>query len=218
MTTTLVDSAALYRVRKGSVDFIDVPELGYFAVDGAGAPESGDFAAAVQALYGASYAAHFLLKRETGQAPRLGPLEALWWVEDPEQQKLVEAIAAGTATADGTDRDLWHWRALISQPPSVDADLARRAIAQVRAKRPSAALDRLRLTSWTEGRCAQLLHIGPYSDETPSIVRLHSAIAAAGCRPTGRHHEIYLSDPRRTAPEKLRTILRQPIEHAPDPA
>lgn len=212
MTTTSVDPAALYHVRTGSVDFIDVPELGYFAVDGAGAPEGGDLGAAIQALYGASYAAHFLLKREQGQAPGLAPLEALWWVEDPEQQKLVEAIAAGTATAGGTDRDLWHWRALISQPPGVDADVAGRAIAQVRAKRPTAALDRLRLMSWAEGRCAQLLHIGPYSGEAPSIVRLHSAIAAAGYRPSGHHHEIYLSDPRRTAPERLRTILRQPIE------
>jgi hypothetical protein len=204
MTTTTFDPTTLYRVRRGSVEFIDVPELRFLAVDGAGAPEAGDFAAATQALYRASYAAHFLLKQEHGQAPGVGPLEALWWVDDPEQRKLVEAIA--------TDRGTWQWRALISQPPGVDANLTIRAIAQTRAKRPSPALDRVRLVTWAEGRCAQLLHIGPYSDEAPSVARLHRAIAAAGFRPRGRHHEIYLGDPRRAEPDKLRTVLRQPIE------
>jgi len=212
MTTTSVDPAALYRVRKGSIDFIDVPELTYFAVDGAGAPEGGDFAAAIQALYGVSYAAHFLLKKELGHAPGVGPLEALWWVDDPDQHAAVAAIAAGRATAADTDRDMWQWRAMISQPAVVDDQLAQRAIAQFRAKRPSPALDRVRLMAWAEGRCAQMLHIGPYREEAPSIVRLHSAIAAAGLRPRGKHHEIYLGDPRRAAPDKLRTILRQPVE------
>jgi hypothetical protein len=210
--TTTVDPRTFYRVRKGSVDFLEVPEIGYFAVDGAGAPEGGDFAAAIQALYGVSYAAHFLLKKEFGSAPAVGPLEALWWVEDPEQREAVAAVAAGWATPADTNRDLWQWRAMISQPTAVDADLARRAIAQIRAKRPSPTLDRVHLMRWAEGRCAQLLHIGPYDEEAPSIVRLHCAIAAAGFRPRRRHHEIYLGDPRRAAPDKLRTILRQPIE------
>jgi hypothetical protein len=212
MTTTSLDPAALYRVRKGSIDFVDVPEIGYFAVDGTGAPEAGDFAAAIQALYGVSYAAHFLLKKQLGGAPSVGPLEALWWVEDPEQQRMLAAVAAGRSVAADTDRDRWHWRAMIAQPAAVDADVAQRAIAQIRARRPSTALDRVRLMRWAEGRCAQLLHIGPYDAETPSIVGLHDAIAAGGFRPRGRHHEIYLGDPRRAAPERLRTILRQPIE------
>jgi hypothetical protein len=212
VTTTSLDPAALYRVRKDRIDFVDVPELGYFAVDGAGAPEAGDFAAAIQALYGVSYAAHFLLRKERGDAPGVAPLEALWWVEDPEQQQMVAAIAAGWASAADTDRDRWHWRAMVHQPDAVDADVAQRAVAQIRAKRPSPALDRVRLVRWAEGRCAQLLHIGPYDEEAPSIVRLHRAIAEAGFRPRGRHHEIYLGDPRRAAPDKLRTILRQPIE------
>jgi hypothetical protein len=212
MTSTSIDPATLYHVRKGHVDIVDVPDFGWFAVEGVGAPEGDDFAAAIQALYGASYTVHFILKKERGEAPGVGPLEALWWIDDPAQQRLFAAVAAGTATAADTDRDRWHWRAMICQPAAVDADLAQRAIARTRAKRPSAALDRLRFVRWAEGRCAQVLHIGPYSEEAPSITRLHSGIAAAGFRPRGYHHEIYLSDPRRAAPEKLLTILRQPIE------
>jgi hypothetical protein len=211
-TIASLDPAPLYHVRRGAVDFVDVPELGYLAVDGTGAPEDGDFAAALQALYGVSYAAHFLLKKERGEATHVGPLEALWWVDDPERQALVEAVAAGTASADEMDRHQWHWRAMILQPSTVDGEIVERAVAQTRAKRDSAALERLRFIRWAEGRCAQTIHIGPYSQETPTIVRLHRAIAAAGCRPRGRHHEIYLSDPRRTTPDRLRTILRQPIE------
>lgn len=203
-------SAALLKTRPRAIDILDVPALPFLVVDGVGAPDGDEFAAAVQALYGVSYALHFLLKKEEGQAPSVGPLEALWWV-DGDEQALVEAIAAGTATAADTDRSRWHWRALISQPSGVDADLVERAIAQTRAKRPSPALDRLRFEQWAEGRCAQVLHIGPYADESSSIVRLHQGLREAGYVPRGRHHEIYLSDPRRTAPEKVRTILRQPV-------
>jgi hypothetical protein len=94
----------------------------------------------------------------------------------------------------------------------IDADLVAAALTQARAKKPAPGLDRLAYQRWTEGRCAQLLHVGPYADEGPSIARLHQAITAAGHRPRGRHHEIYLGDPRRSAPDKLRTILRHPIE------
>jgi hypothetical protein len=212
MTTTSFDPATLYRARRGRLEIVDVPELGYFAVDGTGAPERGDFAAAVQALYGTSYAARFLVKQERGEAPGVAPLEALWWVEDPQQRALLAAVAAGTADAAAIDRDRWHWRAMISQPTAVDVDIAERAIAQFRAKQPSPALDRLRFLMWTEGRCAQVLHIGPYGEDDSSIAILHGGIAAAGLRPRGHHHEIYWGDPRRTAAERLRTILRQPIE------
>jgi len=111
-----------------------------------------------------------------------------------------------------TDRDRWRWQAMIMQPDPIDADMVATARAQARAKKPVPGLERLRYQRWAEGRCAQLLHVGPYASEEPSIARLHQAIAAAGYRPRGRHHEIYLGDPRRSAPEKLRTILRHPVE------
>jgi len=114
-----------------------------------------------------------------------------------------------------TDRDRWRWQAMIRQPDPIDAETVAAALAQVRAKKPSPGLGRLRYQHWAEGRCAQLLHVGPYAGEAPSIARLHQAIAAAGYRPRGRHHEIYLGDPRRSAPDKLRTILRHPIEPVP---
>jgi len=209
---------ALYKVRKNAVDFVDVPELGYVMVDGEGAPGGTGFQEALQALYAVSYGAHFLLKKTRGDAPRVMPLEAQWWVEDRCEQDLITAVAMGTATMADSDRDKWRWRAMIVQPDPIHAAVIATAERQARAKKELPALERLRYDRWEEGRCAQVLHIGPYADETPSIVRLHEAITAAGCRPRGPHHEIYLGDPRRSAPERLRTILRHPVEPLPGPA
>jgi hypothetical protein len=212
MTTTVAD---LYRVRKGVVDIIEIPELGYTMIAGAGAPGGDAFTAAVQALYAVSYGVHFALKRAHGDAPKVMPLEALWWVDDPRQQDIIAAAAAGRASMADSDRERWQWQAMVVQPERVDAGLVTDVIAQQRAKKGLAALDRVRYERWEEGRCAQVLHLGPYADEAPSIARLHAGIAAAGYRPRGRHHEIYLGDPRRSAPKRLRTILRQPVEPRP---
>ncbi|NKQ55889.1 hypothetical protein HFP15_23720 [Amycolatopsis sp. K13G38] len=198
----------LYKVRKGAVDIVNVPELGFVVVAGSGAPEGAEFAAAIQALYAVSYGAHFLLKKQVGQAPHVMPLEALWWVDD---------MSEGQASFLNTDRGLWHWQAMIMQPDPIEAGIVATAIAQAREKKASPALDQLVYQRWSEGRCAQLLHIGPYAEEAASIARLHEAIADAGYRVRGHHHEIYLGDPRRSAPDKLRTILRHPIEPAEAP-
>jgi hypothetical protein len=213
MTKTAIDFAASHRVRKGSVDFMDVPELGYVTVEGIGRPGGAEFTAAVQALYTVSYGARFLLKKERGDAPQPMPLEAQWWVDDPVQWDILAAVALGTAVGAGADRSRWGWRVMIVQPEPIDIDIVVQAIERARAK-TLPALRSLRYERWEEGHCAQLLHVGPYSAESPSIVRLHKAIAEAGYRPRGRHHEIYLSDPRRCAPHKLRTILRHPIAPA----
>jgi hypothetical protein len=200
----------LYKARK-EVEFVDVPDLAFLAVSGHGAPDGPAFADAVQALFTVSYGAHFLLKKERGEAPKVMPLEALWWMDDPEQWDMLTAVARGKATMADTNRDLWRWRALMMQPAPIDETLVQRAVEQGR-KKELRALDQLRFERWEEGRCAQVLHVGPYAEEAPTIVRLHQAIAAAGCRPRGHHHEIYIGDPRRSAPEKLRTILRHPVE------
>lgn len=211
MTETAISFESLLKVRRGAVDFVDVPEFGFAAVTGSGAPGGSEFTEALQALYSVSYGAHFLLKKQLGQAPRVMPLEALWWVDDPDQQHLVTAVAAGQATMADTDRDAWRWQAMIMQPDPVDAGLVAAAVAQACERKPSAGLERLRYVRWSEGRCAQMLHVGSYAEEGPSIERLHRAITAAGYQAYGRHHEIYLGDPRRSAPQNLRTILRHPV-------
>jgi hypothetical protein len=212
MTTSTVSLDSLYKPRRGTVEFVDVPEMAFLVVPGHGSPEGPEFAAALQALFAVSYAVHFLVKKALGEAPRVMPLEALWWVGDgDDQQALVEAVTRGEGTMAETDRDRWRWQAMIMQPEPIDAAVVAEATRQARSK-DLAALDRMALRPWAEGRCAQLLHVGPYAAEAPSLRRLHDAIAAAGMRPRGRHHEVYLGDPRRSAPERLRTILRQPVE------
>jgi hypothetical protein len=203
---------ALYKVRKGKVEFVEVPELGFVLIDGVGAPGGPAFAEALQALYSVSYGAHFAVKKATGQAPRVMSLEALWWVEGTRAQQVMERLAAGAEVMDESERDRWRWRAMIMQPPPIDRSLIDEAITQATAKGASESLDQLRYERWTEGPSAQIMHVGPYAAESASIVALHEAIASHGSRPRGRHHEIYLGDPRTSAPERLRTILRQPIE------
>ena len=215
MTSTgdpLID--ALYKLSKGKVAFVDVPELAFVAIDGEGAPDGDVFNSALQALYSVSYAAHFAVKKATGDAPRVMALEALWWVEGGDAQATMERIALGEADIDASDRNSWHWRAMIMQLPPIHETVIEQAISLARAKKDNPALDALRYERWAEGPSTQVLHVGPYSTEQVSIVELHKAIASHGSSPRGRHHEIYLGDPRTSAPERLRTILRQPIEPA----
>jgi hypothetical protein len=210
MADTRTGIEALYTARKG-VEVIDVPELGFVLVSGRGDPNGPAFGAATQALYTVSYGAHFLLKKERGEAPKVMPLEALWWVDESRDQETVAAAATGRGRVDDVDRSRWCWQAMIMQPEPIDEGVVARAVERARTKDLS-ALEELRFERWEEGRCAQVLHVGPYAEEGPSLVKLHEGIAAAGYRPRGRHHEIYLGDPRRSAPEKLRTLLRHPVE------
>ena len=203
MATATVDLKPLYRARKGRVDFVDVPELGYLVLDGSGAPDEskGPLQQAIQTLFKASYGAHFAAKKLLGDAPPVMPIEALWWVEGPDPTDLDHAAA-----------DAWRWRAMIVQPPPIDEEIVAGVVARLE-KKDVPCLTELRFERWEEGRCAQTLHVGPYEAEGPTIAALHRAISEAGCRPRGRHHEIYLGDPRRSAPERLRTMIRQPVEH-----
>ena len=205
---------ALYAAPRGTIEFVDVPELGLLVIDGRGDPEGEAFGEATQALYSVSYGAHFALKKATGAAPRVMGLEALWWVEGADAQATMERIAAGEASMSASDRGQWQWRAMIMQLPPIDGAVIERALIAARAKKNFAALDTLRYERWAEGPCAQIMHIGPYATESASVVALHKAIAEHGFTPRGRHHEIYLGDPRTSAPDVLRTILRQPVQPA----
>ncbi|MDQ0824094.1 hypothetical protein QFZ60_000267 [Arthrobacter sp. B2I5] len=204
------DVAALYKTRKGSVDFVDVPPLLFALVQGQGDPDGPAFAEAVQALFTVSYAAHFGLKKQSGEVPKVMPLEALWWFEDPNYAENAEGVAANFTGLSGIARESWRWQAMMLQPEPIDEALLERALDDSRPKGlPGLAL--VRFERWEEGRCAQVLHIGPYADEGPTIARLDAAITEAGLKVRGRHHEIYLGDPRRSAPEKLRTLIRHPV-------
>jgi hypothetical protein len=185
---------------------VDVPELGYLMIDGKGAPDEGaeypttDFQKAFAALFPVVYTIKFRLKRDGLIMPVL-PLEALWFT-------------GGDGGFDmNVPQDQWGWRALIAVSDDVTPAVFDEAVEVVRRKKgDSNELQRLRFEHWREGRCAQVMHVGPYSEERPTIERLHAFVAAQDCKPRGAHHEIYLGDPRRADPAKLKTVLRQPVE------
>ncbi len=179
---------------------VELPELSYLAVEGKGNPNDSEaFQRAIEAMYSVAYTMKFAFKKKGGPEYGVMPLEALWWTDEE------------TGLFDPRSKDVWRWRLLILQPDFVtEADVAE-TIEQVKQKKDNPMLDSVRLERLTEGRSAQTMHVGPYSEEKPTIERVHAFIADQGGRPCGRHHEIYLGDPRRSAPEKLRTVIRQPM-------
>jgi hypothetical protein len=201
----VADYRKLIEGRADRVRFIDVPECRQFAVDGTGKPGGSEFQAAIGALYPVAYTLHFALKRRRLDAP-VGALEGLFWLEG------AETITPATLASGGPDGKAWWWSLRLPVPMAAGDEEIEAAIAEVARKKDPPALAKLGVVDWTEGPSAQILHIGPYSAEPPTIERLHVAIASAGYRPRGRHHEIYISDPGRTAPERLKTVIRQPVE------
>jgi len=193
------DLTHLYNPSAKEVSVVDVPTMNFLMVDGSGDPNvSLEYQQAMEALFSLSYALKFRVKKSNGVDYAVMPLEGLWWTDDPSQFSL-------------SNKGIWRWTAMIMQPEYVTGDLFAEALAEVRRKKDLVALDRVRFESYHEGLSAQIMHIGPYAAEEPTIARLHSFIRENGYELSGKHHEIYLSDPRRTAPEKLRTVLRQPV-------
>ncbi|MGO3146416.1 MAG: GyrI-like domain-containing protein [Leucobacter sp.] len=194
-------SLPTYRAARGRFDLIDVPEMQYLMVDGHGDPNSSqEYTDALEALYPVAYTLKFASKRELSRDYVVPPLEGLWWAKDM------------TAFTSARDKSQWDWTMMLKVPEWIGAEQVSAASTQVRAKRSSAGLDKVRFASLAEGHCVQTLHVGAYDDEAPVLERMHHEfIPAHNLRLTGKHHEIYLSDPRRAAPEKLRTILRQPV-------
>lgn len=190
----------LYQPSAKAVVEVEVPSLRFLMIDGAGDPNTSPaYAAAVEALFSVSYTAKFMLKKGKQAIDyAVMPLEGLWWSDD------LASFAAD-------DRSQWQWTMMILQPDFVADAVIDAAIAQVRRKKALPAVSQLRLASFDEGRCAQTLHIGPFSEEGPTIQRVHDHIAARSAL-TGKHHEIYLSDIRRGDPAKWKTIIRQPMK------
>ncbi len=196
----------LYQPSAKKVEIVDVPPLLFAMIDGAIEPGSEPgmspaFAEALQALYGITYTLKFMCKKraENPIDYTVMGLEALWWVED--------------GRFDITVKDNWYWQAMILQPDFITPEMFADGLAQVRKKRgDTPSLGKLRLEHWQEGLAMQIMHIGPYSEEPATVGKMDEFAAANGYRKAGKHHEIYIGDPMRSAPEKLKTILRHPIE------
>jgi hypothetical protein len=198
----------LYQPSAKEVAVVEIPALQFAMIEGAIEPGqspgiSPAFQAAMEALYGISYTLKFMskLRKQDSIDYTVMALEALWWVEDGH--------------FDITQPDNWHWRAMILQPDHITPAMFAEGIEQVRKKRGgSPAIDRLHLETFCEGLCVQIMHLGPYSAEPPTVAKMEIYAAAHGYKMRGEHHEIYLGDPRRSDPAKLKTVLRHPIEKA----
>lgn len=186
-----------YKVSAKNVELVSVPAMNYLMIDGEGSPESKSYSESVEALFSVSYTLKFLVKKG-GMEIDYGvmPLEGLWWVDDMSK-------------FDVNKKEDWKWTSLIMQPEIITEELVQEGVAQV-LKKKGLNLDKLRFESYKEGNAGQIMHIGPFSEEGPTIQKIHKHIDENGFSLCGKHHEIYLSDIRRAAPEKWRTIIRQP--------
>ncbi|OHD57088.1 MAG: hypothetical protein A2Y33_09185 [Spirochaetes bacterium GWF1_51_8] len=190
-----------YGQKPGEPSIVELPEWNYLAIEGQGDPnKSAEYMEALNALYPVAYAIKFMVKKAPPEIDfGVMPLEGLWWADD---------LSSFTESK----RDLWKWRMMILQPGFVTREMYGRAVEDVRRKKNPAALGKLRFEPYREGLCAQILHVGPFTEEPATIRKLHDFITAQGYRNRDYHHEIYLTDIRRTIPAKWKTIIRQPMD------
>ena len=190
----------LYQPSAKAVSEVEVPAMNFLMIDGEGNPNTSQaYAEAVEALFAVSYAIKFMAKKgELAIDYGVMPLEGLWWADDMSRFSV-------------NDKDNWKWTMMIMQPSFISEEIIAQAISEVGKKKNLPALSKLRVEEFAEGRCAQILHIGPFSEEGPTIEKVHQYINAHG-QLTGKHHEIYLSDIRKADPAKWKTVIRQAME------
>jgi hypothetical protein len=189
----------LYTAPTGGVVEVNVAAANYLMVDGRGDPNTSKvYREALEALFSTAYPLKFAVKKQHGVDYGVLPLEGLWWMDNGKAFQR-------------EDKNSWCWTAMIMQPEFITQELVEHTLAEVRKKKKLPGLDRIRLERLEEGKCVQTLHIGPYSEENEAVARLHSHANEHGYALHGKHHEIYLNTPERTAPEKLKTVLRQPV-------
>ncbi len=191
----------LYQPTAKDFSLVEVPAMQFVMTDGSGSPAGGDYADAMSWLYSVAYSVKFASKLDLGRDYTVMPLEGLWWAED------MDAFATD-------DKDAWLWTAMIMHPDWIPEDMFQAAV-EKSADKLGDPRQSLRMATVSEGLSVQIMHIGPYADEAPTIARLHQEyLPEHGLTENGHHHEIYLSDPRRTAPEKLKTVIRQPVKRS----
>ncbi len=192
------DLKHLYQPSAKDVALVEVPVMNFLMIDGRGDPNtSPSYQQAVEALFSVAYAVKFKVKKTLAIDYGVLPLEGLWWADD-------------MASFSIDDKSAWKWTMMIMQPEFVSAAMVRESVAEVKKKKNLPALVLLRCAPFNEGKCAQILHIGPFSAEGPTIAKVHAFIASVG-KLSGKHHEIYLSDIRKADPAKWKTIIRQPL-------
>ena len=190
--------SGVYKAKK-TPELIDVPIGKFLTIDGKGDPNGVEYSEAMQALYGVAYTLKFYYK-SVEQDFKVMALEGLWWIEDGTFDIINPA-----------PRKRWKWTSMIRVPDYVDQSAFEKILPELVEKRGEKVKE-VKLIEFDEGLSAQVLHIGPYSEETPTITKLHSWVGEQGYKLRGDHHEIYMSDPRRTKPENLKTIIRHPVE------
>lgn len=188
----------LYNSSVKQVEIVSVPRMNYLMIDGKGDPgRSQEFQHAINVLFPLSYTLKFMIKKGKSQIDYgVMPLEGLWWAND------MAVFTAGK-------KDDWQWTLMIMQPEMITQAMVQEAISTVKAKKNPVSLARVRFESFEEGKAAQIMHRGPFSEEGPTVEKLHSFIEKHNSQLAGKHHEIYLSDIRRAAPENLKTLIRQ---------
>ena len=188
----------LYNPPKGRIHLVEVPAMNFLMLDGKGNPNtSPDYQQAVEALYTMAYGIKFALKPQ-GYDHLVPPLEGLWWMDDMKEFSLA-------------NKDRWEWTMMIMQPEWVLPEWVEKVRQEAKKKKPNKLLSNIRFEQYAEGLSVQILYTGAYHDEASTIADMHQYIHTNGFQPNGKHHEIYLNDPRKTSPERLQTILRQPI-------
>ena len=185
---------------KRTAAVVDTRPARYLAVAGRGEPGGEAFQAAIGALYSVAFTIKMTRKFAGKGDYKVCPLEALWWGGRSAQDFLA------------LPRDEWQWKLLIRTPDFIEAADLKAAQSALREKRKPPGFEKVRLETLDEGRCVQILHVGPYADEPASVAQMEAFAREQGLKFRGRHHEVYLSDPRRAAPERLRTILRHPVQ------
>jgi hypothetical protein len=189
----------LYRPAAKEFEVVDVPPMSFLMIDGHGDPNTAqEYKDAVEALYAVAYRLKFMSKNDLGRDYVVPPMEGLWWVEHMEEFST-------------DDKSAWDWTMMVMQPKWITQEMFEQAVGQVEKKKNPPALPKIRLESYREGLAVQIMHLGSYDEEAPTITRMHAFIAENGYEAAGKHHEIYLGDPRKVAPEKLKTVLRQPV-------